>query len=137
MRKRNLKRISQDILPWVRVTKIEDDTINIYTKKQSHWISGNRRYIQTKLFNLQQLNTIPMTINNFQSKDARIIGVNELFAFQNSWRNYNFNNFKGSSFPKNFCLFLGKNRTYNRKLFISRQATRKLMKTGFISGLQK
>ena len=39
--------------------------------------------------------------------------------------------------PKNFCLFLGKGRTYNRKYFISRQILRKLVKTGLISGLQK
>ena len=137
MRKRNLKRISQDILPWARVTKIEDNTINIYTKKQSRWVSGNRRQIQTNLFNLQKLNSLSFTINNFQSNDSRIIGANDLFAFQNSLRNYDINNFKGQSMAKNFCLFLGKGRTYNRKLFISRQTVRKLMKTGLISGLQK
>ena len=43
----------------------------------------------------------------------------------------------GISKPKNFCLILGRGRTYNRKLFISRQACRKLLKTGLISGFQK
>ncbi len=124
-------------MPWARVTKIEDDTINIYTKKQSRWVSGNRRQIQTNLFNLQKLNSLSFTLNNFQSNDSRIIGTNDFFAFQNSLRNYDINNFKGQFITKNFCLFLGKGRTYNRKLFISRQIVRKLMKTGLISGLQK
>lgn len=137
MRKRGLKRIPQDILPWARVTKIEDDTLNIYTKKQTRWESGNRRNFQTQLLNIQKLNSMPLALNNFNIKDARIVGSAEHYTFQSGLRVYNLNNFKGKFMAKNFCLFLGKGRTYNRKLFISRQTVRKLMKTGLLFGLQK
>ena len=43
----------------------------------------------------------------------------------------------GIAKPKNFCLLMGRGRTFSRKLFISRQAVRKLVKTGLISGLKK
>jgi ribosomal protein S14 len=39
--------------------------------------------------------------------------------------------------PKNFCLILGKNRTYNRQVFISRQIFRKLAKLNSFSGFIK
>lgn len=38
---------------------------------------------------------------------------------------------------KNFCLVLGKSRTYNRHLFISRQTVRKMAKVGLLAGIQK
>jgi ribosomal protein S14 len=38
---------------------------------------------------------------------------------------------------KNFCLVLGKSRTYNRNLFISRQTVRKMTRVGLLSGIQK
>jgi len=137
MRKRGLKRIPQDVLPWARVTKIQEDTVNIFTKKQAHWTSGNRRQAQTKLFNIHKVNSLALTLNQFQTNDARLVNRSELFAFQNSLRGYKLSAFKGRALAKNFCLFLGQGQTYNRKLFISRQAVRKLVKTGLISGLQK
>ncbi len=36
---------------------------------------------------------------------------------------------------KNFCLFQGKGRTFNRSLFVSRHTLRKLAGVGLISGL--
>jgi ribosomal protein S14 len=36
---------------------------------------------------------------------------------------------------KNFCLILGKARTYNRRIFLSRQAFRELVSFGLISGI--
>jgi ribosomal protein S14 len=43
----------------------------------------------------------------------------------------------GYSKTKNFCLFLGKGRTYNRKIFISRQIFRKLLRLNNLIGFQK
>ena len=42
-----------------------------------------------------------------------------------------------TSRSKNTCLFTGKGSTFNRKLFISRQTLRKLMRFGLIGGLKK
>jgi ribosomal protein S14 len=39
--------------------------------------------------------------------------------------------------PKNFCLVLGRGRTYNRKVFLSRQIFRKLVRYGLLSGIIK
>lgn len=36
---------------------------------------------------------------------------------------------------KNSCLFIGKSRTYNRQLFVSRQTLRALTRVGAVSGL--
>jgi len=38
---------------------------------------------------------------------------------------------------KNFCLFSGKGRTYNRTLFIARHQTRKLINIGALPGISK
>lgn len=134
MRKRSLKRIPQDILPWARLNKVEEGSINIYTKKNTHWESGNRRKLQTTILNKTVLTTLPSNIINYNIKDFRTAMLHEDGIFQ---INYKFFKKSYSSKLKNFCLFLGHGRTYNRKLHISRQAVRKLMKTGLISGLQK
>jgi len=137
MRKRGLKRVPQDILPWARVTTVNDDTVNVFMKKQSRWESGNRRYLQTQLLTNLYSRTIGSVILNYSAKDARELTWNETFMFQDNLGKYSFNTFNSITKPKNFCLFLGKGRTYNRKLFISRQSIRKLMKSGLLSGLQK
>jgi len=137
MRKRGLKRVPQDILPWARVKVVNDDSVNIFMKKQSQWESGNRRRLQTQLLTNLYSRNLGSVILNYSAKDARELIWNEMFIFQNNLGKYRFNIFNGLTKPKNFCLFLGKGRTYNRKLFISRQSVRKLMKSGLLSGLQK
>jgi len=137
MRKRSLKRIPQDIIPWARVTQINEDSINIFMKKQSQWVSGNRRRLQTSLFNKLFSCNLGSVMLNYNAKDTRELLLNEMFIFQNNLHRYDFKLFNSLTKPKNFCLFLGNGHTYNRKLFISRQSTRKLMKSGLLSGLQK
>ena len=39
--------------------------------------------------------------------------------------------------PKNTCLFLGRGRTYNRRLFMARHTFRRMMRFGLIPGMQK
>jgi ribosomal protein S14 len=93
--------------------------------------------MQTKLFNSLQYKAAPTAILANIAKDQRLGEVNKKYIFRSESRIFLMHKHFGSSKPKNFCLYLGQNRTYNRKLFISRQAMRKLMKTGLISGLQK
>ena len=200
MRKRSKKRIPQDERPWIRVANRDEEVVNIFSRKTSHWFSGNRRYLQTKLLMNEQVSNLASIIINATSKDQRSFIDNDLklgldrakwdsilksaewaekstlevikarrvwkehrleaikkhkklfsrivtrpsvntdlpsLIYQNLFHKFYFNKYAGSSKPKNFCLFSGKGRTYNRKLFISRQILRKLMKTALIIGLKK
>ncbi len=140
MRKRSKKRISQDEKPWVNVFihKEEPDDIDIYNRKTSQGTSGNRRFVQTKIYNSIEKTFIFRLINQYISQMQININLDRLVPIhQQLFRKYYTNKFINIAKAKNFCLFLGRGRTYNRKLFISRHAVRKLTKTGLISGLIK
>lgn len=137
MRKRSLKRVPQDTLPWAHVTRIDDGAVNVFMKKQARWESGNRRNLQTRLLTRLNLRGLGSIILSNCAQDTRELLWNETFIFQNNVSKYSFSAFNSLTKPKNFCLLLGKGRTYNRKLLISRQSVRKLMKSGLLSGLQK
>ena len=118
----------------------DDENINIFNKLLSHWHSGNRRYTQSSIlssFQTKYIASINITsllqdnqfINNALSKGTAM--------HQKLFHKYYFSKFTNMNSVKNFCLFLGKNSTYNRQLNISRQTMRKLAKTGLIIGLQK
>lgn len=179
----------QEDLPWVRVITRDDEDINIFSKKTSHWFEGNRRHLQTKLLTNGQLFNFFKLANISLSHDSRKIISHQRLAIENSTKkisrnlkitNKNINTFAAhynnpfsiinknwnikhkehrdidiyskyrryknkfynyryfsSTKAKNFCLYLGRGRTYNRKLFISRHAIRKLTQVGLISGIQK
>jgi len=137
MRKRSKKRIPQDALPWLRITKLDDDNINVFAKKTAKWISGNRRNAQTKIFSTLQSRDFADIFRKFYAQDQRLGMLDANYYYQKHFKSFVKSAFMGYSKPKNFCLYLGKGRTFNRKLFVSRPIVRKLMKTGAISGLQK
>ena len=135
MRKRGKKRISQDDKPWVRISKYNEEGINLYNRMTSHWTSGNRRQINTSILTKIQNRDINFNfIQNYFLQDNK----NTTHSIhQQLFRKYYSSKFLNNKKAKNFCLFLGRGRTYNRALFISRHALRKLTKTGLISGLTK
>ena len=137
MRKRSKIRIPQDILPWARVVKLDDDSINIFSKIATNGISGNRRSRQTRLFTKQNNIEAATISKNFLIYDQRV-NVNADYLSQYQYHFYKLLGKQGGrAKSKNFCLVLGKDKTFNRKYFISRQIMRKLNKTGLINGLQK
>ena len=132
MRKRSKKRIPQEQLPWVRISPKEIENIKIYHKKNSHWVSGNRRDAQTKIFNtLIKSELSNILLSSYLSNQENT----ELYKAQLQ-KKQNITKFKLNK-QKNFCLFLGKGRTYSRRYYVSRQIIRKFTKFGLISGLQK
>lgn len=135
MRKRSKKRIPQDIIPWSRVTQLDDDTINIFNKKNSRGFNSARRKYQTTIFNSLTQKDLSSVLLKSYLGDQRVPSgkIRSQLLYNQSQLNQVF----GESLAKNFCLFLGAGRTYNRKLFISRQCFRKLVKTGLLSGIQK
>lgn len=146
MRKRSKKRIPQDERSWARVVVREDSSINIFNKAVSHWHSGNRRYKQNKvLYNQQYKQLAMLCINSLMQDDLENYKDKEYFSkeligtmmYQRLFHKYYFCKSTNTNSVKNFCLFLGKNSTYSRQLFASRQAVRKLMKTGLLTGMQK
>jgi len=151
MRKRSKKRIPQDVLPWVRVASRAEDELHIFKKKTTRWFSGSRRDAQTRHFISQAasngrelMRSIYLKELHTSSQKSRSEVKNLYFdRVASSWKllhaleEVNNRRLLARSRPKNFCLMLGKGRTYSRDLFISRQALRKLAKTGLISGLTK
>lgn len=133
MKKRSKKRIPQDILPWVRVKKREDDSLFFFRKKTSRWTSGQSREWQTTLYKQQILRE---KINlNFKAflfdQKLHNLRYKTQLQMQASKLNKKVNEYK----PKNFCVISGKNRTYNRVLYITRQTLRWFSRAGFITGL--
>ena len=137
MRKRSKKRIPQDTLAWSRVTQLDDNLLNFFNKKTTRWVSGYNRDLQTKIILSQIKSDLSKTLLKSYFFDQRIVGSASVYRSQLQHKISKLDAKSALSKPKNFCLFLGKGSTYNRKLFISRQIFRKLVGTGLISGLQK
>jgi len=142
MRKRSKKRIPQDQLPWTRVMTRDEEGLHIFGRKSSRWVSGSNRDRQTHIYSeLRDADSMRIILKsqqialstNYPKPQFAEVDDTPLMLFQPPALQGG----GGMSKPKNFCLILGRGRTYNRKLFISRQACRKLVKTGLISGLQK
>lgn len=138
MRKRSKKRIPQDVIPWIRVRQEEDGgTAAIAAKVSTRWVSGNRRDIQNKLFSAQSKNDQSKILLGSFVKDVELSDVSAPFRSQLNYKLSRLNRNSRLYKPKNFCLYLGAGRTYNRKMLISRQTFRKLVRFGVIAGLQK
>jgi len=135
MRKRNKKRVPQDILPWVRVVSLDEDKINIFNKKTTRWTSGSSRNWQNTLFMSQASRKFSNVLLKSLLADQNSIHRKFIYQARQKLRK---TDSKSSQYKqKNFCLILGKNRTYNRKLFISRQILRKLSSNNAIISIIK
>lgn len=77
------------------------------------------------------MKVIEKSLNNQMPRDKESIYRNKL-----NKNLFSLNKKSALSKPKNFCLFSGKGRSHNRKLFISRQIFRKLIRLNAIVGLQ-
>ena len=108
--------------------------INIFRKKTTRWTSGNSRNWQTTLFNQQIKRKISgLILKSFLTDKNK--KKSDKYQFQQKVKQLNSKSLQYK--PKNFCLILGKNRTYNRKLFISRQILRKLMRNNAVTSIMK
>jgi len=137
VRKRSKKRIPQDVVAWQRVTQRDDEKINVFAKKATRWVSGYNRDLQTKLLKTQATGDHSKILLKSFLKSHPSVGVAGHFRSQLQQKFSQLHQLSAGSRLKNFCLFLGKGSTYNRKLHISRQTFRKLARFGLISGLQK
>jgi len=136
MRKRSKIRISQDEVLWKRVTKQEEDALHLFSKKTTRWTSGASRDWNTALLNTQKNSSIFKALLQSFLKDCSISDKMSPWRFKLNQKFAYINKKHSKSKPKNFCLLLGKCRTYNRKIFISRQIFRKLLRTNALSGFQ-
>lgn len=112
--------------------------MHIFNKIASRWVSGNRRNRQTSIFYAQHNNECSDLMLKSSYIDQSLLSVdrgltNLAFPLLLSRKTV----LSALSKARNFCLILGKGRTYSRDTFISRQAFRKLAQVGLLSGLQK
>jgi ribosomal protein S14 len=150
----------------VNIFNKENPQLIILNKRTTKWTSGHSRFWNTTLLKSQLkdifstfmikvlknnnnishrallFKSLPKKINHltFKSKHKKPAKTNPITFLQRehlNWKLFNFDKRKATSKPTNFCLLLGKNSTYNRKLFFSRQSFRKLMRLNILTGIQK
>lgn len=154
MRKRSKKRIPQDIKAWHRISHVDENILSVPSKKNARWTSGSRRDRDTRILNAANkvgFNSLIRTaltkalikkqIHDYVKKREKaektvqpLIKTDaEIFATQITALSKT----RALSKYKNFCLFSGRGRTYNRALLIARHHVRKLTSVGLLSGLLK
>ena len=114
----------------------DDEAANIFSKMASRGYGVNRRKLQSTLLANSLQRDSSYLVRRFLVSDRRVAS-NPDYMSQTTQQLYAINHLFGRSKPRNFCLYLGKGRTFNRKYHISRQIFRKLIKTGALLGLQK
>lgn len=143
MRKRSKKRISQEISPWIRanIYNGEEAKLTILNKRTTRWKSGVARDWQTALYNEQIKNGFANFLLKTFKKISSIKNKKQNRRFQMRWyfllKMLFLNKKQALSKPKNFCLIIGKQSTYNRKVYISRQTFRKFMRLNCLIGIKK
>jgi len=144
MKKRSKKRIPQDVVPWKRVTQDNDDEFYLVGKKTSRWNSGSYRNRETTVLNAQiNVERSKVLLKSFITDQSNFEGDawnTEEIALRKLQLQYKISKLNRMSFDyksKNSCFFLGKGRTFNRHLYMSRHTLRKMVRFGIISGLRK
>jgi|SRR6185312_6393213 len=138
--RRGQKKIKKQKPQLIRIIKRDKEEleqyINIFNNKTIRGFDGSDRNWQTSLLN-EQVNRIQPSIiqnsifkcninrSNKEIKNKFINKFNQLDKKRSISRN------------KNFCLFIGSDRTYIRNLFITRHIFRNMMNINTLVGVKK
>lgn len=151
----------------LRLYDYENPKITILNKRSTRWSIGSAKNWNTSLLNEQNkdifqsifkqvwkknqamahratlFKKLPKKIRQIQlmSKKKRPTRRSYPIAFIQreylNWKLFKLDKKQAISKPNNFCLLIGKSSTYNRKLYISRQSVRKLMRLNVMIGVKK
>jgi len=138
MRKKSRKRVPQDIRPWTRIKDVNYEVLALPGRKNSRWVAGGRKDWDTRVLNTTGTHEVSAIILKSLRNSLSTSGLNfKQLLIEKIGNCRHGNKTTCLSRYKNFCVFSGRSRTYNRSLYVARHNMRKLVGVGLISGLLK